>query len=112
MNLKKKIYPYAKSTTQRCSKVIMQIFLIEDFFHLPSVSTTLVVHLELQMSPRIFEQIRNGPSGIIRDWETSSSYLFISPKRRAYIFRDFLLYDEIFTSIQDDNKNSGEYYED
>jgi hypothetical protein len=35
----------------------MQFFLIEDFFH---------VHLELRISPRIFEKIRNGPNGIIR----------------------------------------------
>jgi hypothetical protein len=47
MNLKKKIYLYANSTTQRCPKEIMKIFLIEDFFHLPLVSTTPVVHVEL-----------------------------------------------------------------
>jgi hypothetical protein len=35
--------------------------MIEDFFHLPPVSTTQVVHLELRISPRIFEKIRNGP---------------------------------------------------
>jgi hypothetical protein len=40
-------------------------FLIEDFFYLPLVSTTPVVHLKLQMSPRIFEKIRNGPNGIL-----------------------------------------------
>jgi hypothetical protein len=37
--------------------------MIEDFFHLPLVSTTPVVHLELRISPRIFEKIRNGPNG-------------------------------------------------
>jgi hypothetical protein len=31
-------------------------FLIEDFFDLPQVSTTLVVHLKLQISPRIFKK--------------------------------------------------------
>ncbi len=41
---------YANSTTQRCSKEIMKTFLIEDFFHLPPVSTTPVVHLELRIS--------------------------------------------------------------
>jgi hypothetical protein len=61
MNLKKKIYLYANSTTQRCPKEIMKIFLIEDFFHLPPVSTTLVVHLEMRISSRVFEKIRNGP---------------------------------------------------
>ncbi len=30
--------------------------MIEDFFHLPPVSTTPVVHLELQISPRIFDE--------------------------------------------------------
>jgi hypothetical protein len=66
MNLKKKIYLYDNSTTQRCQKEIMQIFLIEDFFHLPLVSTTPVVHLELRMSPRIFEKIRNGRNGKLK----------------------------------------------
>jgi hypothetical protein len=42
------------------------MFLIEDFLHLPPVSTTPVVQLELRISPRIFEKIRNGPNGIIR----------------------------------------------
>jgi hypothetical protein len=44
----------------------MKTFLIEDFFHLPPVSKTPVVHLELRISPRIFEKIRNGPNGILR----------------------------------------------
>jgi hypothetical protein len=41
---------------------------MEDFFHLPpvSTSTTLVVHLELQMYQQIFEKIRIGPNGILR----------------------------------------------
>jgi hypothetical protein len=43
----------------------MKIFLIEDFFHLPPMSTTPVVHLELRISPRIFEKIRNGPNGTV-----------------------------------------------
>jgi hypothetical protein len=68
MNLKKKIYPYANSTTQRCSKVIIKIFLIEDFFHLPPVLTTQVVNLELRISPRIFEKNRNGPNRILWGW--------------------------------------------
>ncbi len=54
------------STTQRYQKEITKTFPIEDFFHLPPVSMTLVVHLELRISPRIFEKIRNGPHGIIR----------------------------------------------
>ncbi len=57
---------YINSTSQRCPNKIFRIFLIEDFFHLPPVSTTPVVHLELRISPRIFEKIRNGPTGILR----------------------------------------------
>ncbi len=38
---------YVNSTSQRCPDKIVKTFLIEDFFHLPPVSTTLtpVVHL-------------------------------------------------------------------
>jgi hypothetical protein len=60
---KKKKILYDNSTTQRCPKEIMQIFLIEDLFHLPPLSMTLVVHLELRISPQIL--IRNG-HGILR----------------------------------------------
>jgi hypothetical protein len=40
--------------------------MIEDFLHLPPVSTTPVANIELRISPRIFEKIRNGPYGILR----------------------------------------------
>jgi hypothetical protein len=40
--------------------------MIEDFFHLPPVSTTPVVHLELRISLQIFEKIRNGPNDVLR----------------------------------------------
>jgi len=65
MNLKKKNDLYANSTTQRCPKEIVKIFLIEDFFHLPPVSTTPVVHLELGISLRIFVKNLKWPYGII-----------------------------------------------
>ncbi len=42
-----------------------QIFLIEDFFHLPPVSATPLVHFELRISPRIKKKIRNGPNGML-----------------------------------------------
>jgi hypothetical protein len=55
---------------------VVKIFLLEGFFHLPPVSLppvslppvslTPVANLELRISPRIFEKIRNGPDGIIR----------------------------------------------
>jgi hypothetical protein len=57
VNLKAKIYIYANSTIQRCPNKIIKIFLIEDFFHLPPVSTAPVVNLELRISLRIFEKI-------------------------------------------------------
>jgi hypothetical protein len=38
------------------SKQKIKIFIFEDFFHLTTVSTTQVVHLELRISPQIFER--------------------------------------------------------
>ncbi len=58
VNLKAKIYIYVSSTTQRWPNKIIKIFLIEDFFHFPPVSTTPVANLELRIPPRIFEKIR------------------------------------------------------
>jgi hypothetical protein len=66
VNLKAKIYICVNSTTQRCPNKIIKIFLLEGFFHLPPVSLPPVANLELRISPRIFEKIRNGPNGIIR----------------------------------------------
>ncbi len=66
VNLKAKIYIYVNSTTQRCPNKIIKIFLLENFFHLPPVLLTPVANLELRISPRIFEKIRNGPTGIIK----------------------------------------------
>jgi hypothetical protein len=57
------MYICVNSTIQRCPNKIIKIFLIEDFSHLPPVSTTLVVNLWLRISPRIFEKIRNGFNG-------------------------------------------------
>jgi hypothetical protein len=38
------------------------------------VSLIPVVHLDLRISPRIFEKIRNGPNGLLWGWgETDSS---------------------------------------
>jgi hypothetical protein len=53
---------------------IIKIFLIEDFFHLPLVSLTPVANLELRISPRIFEKIRNGPNGILWGWGETDSW--------------------------------------
>ncbi len=78
VNLKAKIYIYVNSTTkQRCPNKIINIFRIEDdFFHLPPASMTPVVHLELRISPRIFEQIRSGPLrglGETNSWKNQKS---------------------------------------
>ncbi len=56
VNLKAKMYIYVNSTTQKCPNKIIKIFLLEDFFNLPPVSLTPVVHLEPRISPRIFEK--------------------------------------------------------
>jgi hypothetical protein len=64
VKLKAKIYIYVISPTQMCPNKMIQMFLIEDFFHLPLVSTTPVVHLEPRISPGIFEKIQNGRNGI------------------------------------------------
>jgi hypothetical protein len=41
--------------------------------NLPPVSLIPVVHLYLRISPRIFEQIRNGPNGILWGWGETDS---------------------------------------
>jgi hypothetical protein len=74
MSLKANILNYVNSTTQRCPNKIIKIFLIEDFFHLPSVSTIPVVRLELRISSRIFEKIRNGPNGLLRGLGETESW--------------------------------------
>ncbi len=53
MNLKK-TFIYMLTGYQRCPNKLFKTFPIKDFFHLPPVSTTLVVHLELWISLRIF----------------------------------------------------------
>jgi hypothetical protein len=63
VNLKANIYIYVNSTIQRCSNKIIKIFLIEDFFHLPPVSTTPVVNLELRDFWKKFEMVLMGYSG-------------------------------------------------
>ncbi len=47
------------------SKKIMKIFLIEDFFHLPPVSTTPLVYFELRITPRILKKNWDGPKGFL-----------------------------------------------
>jgi hypothetical protein len=42
--------------------------MIEDFFHLPPVSTTPVVHLELRISPRILEKFETALMVYSRTW--------------------------------------------
>ncbi len=39
-----------------------------------AVSTTPVVNLELRISPRIFEKLRNGPNGILRGLGETNSW--------------------------------------
>jgi hypothetical protein len=53
---------------------IIKTFLNEDFFHLPLGSTTPVVHLELVISPQIFEKIWKGSNGILRGFGKTDSW--------------------------------------
>jgi hypothetical protein len=55
VNLKEKNYLYVNFASQRRPKKIIKTFLIEDFFHLPLVPTTPMVHLKLQISPKKFK---------------------------------------------------------
>ncbi len=73
MNLKAKINIYVNSTIHWWPNKIIEIFLIEDFFHLPPVSTTPLVTLELRISLQIFEKIRHGPNGILWGWGETDS---------------------------------------
>jgi hypothetical protein len=57
VNFKEKIYLNDNSIIQRCSNKIIKTFLVEDF---------IICHLEVQISPRIFETIRNCPNGIFK----------------------------------------------
>jgi hypothetical protein len=73
VNLKAKVYIYVNSTIQSCPNKIYKNFLIKDFFHLPPVSVTPVVNLELRISPWISEKIWNGPNGIHWGWGETDS---------------------------------------
>jgi hypothetical protein len=64
--LEEKNYLYVNSTTQRCPKEIIKNFLIEDFFYLPPVSMTPMVHIELRISLRNFKKSCDDPTGLIR----------------------------------------------
>ncbi len=56
VNLKKKIYQYVNSTTQRWPHKIFKTFLIENFLH-------------LQISPQIFEKFETPLTGYSGAWE-------------------------------------------
>jgi hypothetical protein len=75
------------------SKKIIKIFLLEDFFHLPPVSTTLMVYLELKMSLRIFEKFEatliiyctQGLGGMIHEKYLKSKISWHCPFKTANI---------------------------
>ncbi len=54
------------STTQGELVAKFSAGVVESVANLPPVSLTLVVHLDLRISPRIFEKIQNDPNVIIR----------------------------------------------
>ncbi len=63
-------------------KKIIKTFLI-GFFHLPPVSTTLVVHLELWISVRIFKKMWYGLNGILRG--LGENYSWKNPKVKILV---------------------------
>jgi hypothetical protein len=74
---------YVNSPNQRYSKKIIKTFQIEN---LPPLSTTPVVHLELRISPRIFEKIRNDLNGILTLYKKVSHFLFPSGMSLTKLF--------------------------
>ncbi len=62
----------------------LKTFWLKIFVHLPPVSTTLVVHLELQISPRIFEKIWNCRNGILRCLGETDSWLSQKSHRKLH----------------------------
>ncbi len=58
--------------------------LIEDFFDLPPVSTTPVVHSKLQKSLRIFKKILNGPVGLLWGWGETDSWKNLKLKKIVF----------------------------
>jgi hypothetical protein len=60
LNLKEKIYLYVNSTIHKgVSKKYVKLFWLKIF------SFATVVHLELRITPRIFENNRSNPNGIL-----------------------------------------------
>ncbi len=78
------MYPYVNSTTHRCPNKIFKTFLIEDFWHLPPMTTTVVVLLELWISSWIFEKIQNGPYGLLRGLGETDSWRNLKSKISWY----------------------------
>jgi hypothetical protein len=56
----------AISVIDSCPNKIIKTFLIEDIFHLPTVSMTAVVHLELQISSKYLKKFETALLGILR----------------------------------------------
>ncbi len=77
------MYLEVNPTYQRCPNKIIKTYKIEDFFHLPPVSLTPVVHLELQISPQIFENFFNGPKGILRGLGETDSWIKLEVENLA-----------------------------
>ena len=63
MNLKAKIYMYVNSTTQRCPNKIIEIFLLDGFFHLPPVSLTPVENF---LNSNVSSTTQRWPNKIIK----------------------------------------------
>ncbi len=73
-------YIYVLTLLPKVVKKIFKTYLIEDFFRLTLVSMTPAVHLELRISPPIFEKIWNDPNAIFRGLEEDDSWKNLEAK--------------------------------
>ncbi len=86
--------------------------MIEDFYHLLPVSTSPVVHLELQISPRIFEKIWKGPNVIFFFFLYFTTGGHTSAATRAYrqIFKNFFFNNTVTNKVIKSQKLNIEDY--
>jgi hypothetical protein len=68
----KLVAKFAADVIDAGGKFLLRVSLIPTAILLP-VSLVPVVHLDLRISLRIFEKIRNGPTGILWGWEETVS---------------------------------------
>jgi hypothetical protein len=68
VNLKRKIFQYVNSTTQRCPNKIIESFLIEDFFHLPPVCDIGGAPSTANISENFLKNLKTALTGHSKAW--------------------------------------------